>query len=90
MRMRLLAFIVWSILCGMVSAGCEQQAAGSGGIGAYWVVSLSGCGVTVVEVSVEAPWMEAEDWSTLTWSLGELQDPKKQSRTMVLPFDACM
>ncbi len=32
--MRLLAFIMWSILCGMVTAGCEQQAAGSGGIGA--------------------------------------------------------
>ncbi len=32
--MRLLACIVWSILCSVVTAGCEQQAAGSGGIGA--------------------------------------------------------
>ena len=32
--MRLLAFVVWSALCGMVVAGCEQQVAGSGGVGA--------------------------------------------------------
>ncbi len=32
--MQLLAFIVWSILCGVVTAGCKQQAAGSSGIGA--------------------------------------------------------
>ncbi len=30
----LLALAMWSILCGCVLAGCEQQAAGSGGIGA--------------------------------------------------------
>ncbi len=30
----LLAFIVWSAWCGVVVAGCEQQAAGSGGVGA--------------------------------------------------------
>ncbi len=30
--MRLLAFVVWSALCGAVTAGCEQQAAGSGGV----------------------------------------------------------
>ncbi len=30
--MRVLAFIVWSILCGVASAGCEQQAAGSSGV----------------------------------------------------------
>ena len=32
--MRLLAFVVWSALCGAVTTGCEQQAAGSGGVGA--------------------------------------------------------
>ena len=26
--------MVWSALCGFVVAGCEQQAAGSGGVGA--------------------------------------------------------
>ncbi len=31
---RLLALVVWSALCGIVVAGCEQQAAGSGGVGA--------------------------------------------------------
>ncbi len=30
--MRLLAFVIWSTLCSLVVAGCEQQAAGSGGI----------------------------------------------------------
>ncbi len=31
---RLLAFVVWSFLCGAVTTGCERQAAGSGSIGA--------------------------------------------------------
>ena len=31
--MWLLAFVVWSALCGAVTAGCEQQVAGSGGVG---------------------------------------------------------
>ena len=31
---RLLALIIWSTWCGVVVAGCEQQAAGSGGVGA--------------------------------------------------------
>ncbi len=31
---RLLALIIWSAWCGVVVAGCEQQAAGSGGVGA--------------------------------------------------------
>ncbi len=30
----LLACIVWSTWCGVVVAGCEQQVAGSGGVGA--------------------------------------------------------
>ncbi len=29
---QLLALVVWSALCGIVVAGCEQQAAGSGGV----------------------------------------------------------
>ncbi len=32
--MQLLACVVWIILCSMVMAGCEQQVAGSSGIGA--------------------------------------------------------
>ena len=32
--MRLLALVVWSVVCGVVVAGCKQQAAGSGGVGA--------------------------------------------------------
>ena len=28
------ALIIWSAWCGVVVAGCEQQAAGSGGVGA--------------------------------------------------------
>ncbi len=32
--MRVLAFIMWCILCGVATAGCKQQAAGSGGVGA--------------------------------------------------------
>ncbi len=31
---RLLALMIWSALYGLVVAGCEQQAAGSGGVGA--------------------------------------------------------
>ncbi len=31
---QLLALIIWSAWCGVVVAGCEQQAAGSGGVGA--------------------------------------------------------
>ncbi len=31
---RLLAFVIWSALCSLVVTGCEQQAAGSGGVGA--------------------------------------------------------
>ncbi len=31
---RLLALMIWSTWCGVVVAGCEQQAAGSGGVGA--------------------------------------------------------
>ncbi len=30
--MWVLAFIVWAILCSVVTARCEQQAAGSGGV----------------------------------------------------------
>ncbi len=29
---RLLAFVVWSSLCGTVTAGCEQQAAGGSSV----------------------------------------------------------
>ena len=32
--MRLLALVIWSAVYGVVVAGCEQQAAGSGGVGA--------------------------------------------------------
>ena len=31
---QLLALIIWSAVYGIVVAGCEQQAAGSGGVGA--------------------------------------------------------
>ena len=32
--MRLLALVIWSAVYGVVVTGCEQQAAGSGGVGA--------------------------------------------------------
>ena len=32
--MQLLALVIWSAVYGIVVAGCEQQAAGSGGVGA--------------------------------------------------------
>ena len=30
--MRLLALVIWSVIYGVIVAGCEQQAAGSGGV----------------------------------------------------------
>ncbi len=32
--MRVLALVMWSVLCGVAAAGCKQQAAGSGSVGA--------------------------------------------------------